>query len=130
MFERQAGELLQAADEMADFICAEIDQRSGSGCPFLPLAVTAAAALSLTRIAARQASASRETLPRLFRYGCRQRGGGVLARLVIERRPQLLVTADGEYERALLLLEITPQPTIRAIDFIAENPGERHASND
>ena len=42
VFERQAGELLQAADEMADFICAEIDQRSGSGCPFLPLAVTAA----------------------------------------------------------------------------------------
>src|SRR3954470_20984592 len=57
MFERQAGELLQAADEMADFICAEIDQRSGWGGPFLPLAV-AAAALSFTRIAARKASAS------------------------------------------------------------------------
>src|SRR5205085_6266111 len=44
---------------MADFICAEIDQRSGAGCPFLSLAVTAAAvALSVTRIAARKASAS------------------------------------------------------------------------
>ena len=39
MFQRQAGELLQAADEMADFIRAEIDQRSGSGGPFLPRAV-------------------------------------------------------------------------------------------
>src|SRR3954452_24561065 len=59
VFERQAGELLQAADEMADFILTEIDQRSSSGCPFLPFAVTAAAAaLSLTRIAARKASAS------------------------------------------------------------------------
>jgi hypothetical protein len=59
VFEAQAGELLQAADEMADFICAEIDQRSGAGCPFLPLAVTAvAAALSLRRITARKASAS------------------------------------------------------------------------
>src|SRR4051794_4488900 len=29
---------------MADFIRAEIDQRSSSGCPFLPLVVTAAAA--------------------------------------------------------------------------------------
>jgi hypothetical protein len=44
VLELQAGELLQAADEMADFIRAEIDQRSSSGCPFLPLAVTAAAA--------------------------------------------------------------------------------------
>jgi len=55
--EGQAGELLQAPDEMADFIRAEIDQKSGAGCPFLPLAVTAAAAaLSLTRIAADTAS--------------------------------------------------------------------------
>ena len=59
MFERQAGELLQAADEMTDFICAEIDQRSGAGCPFLPFALpVATVALSLTRIAARKASAS------------------------------------------------------------------------
>jgi hypothetical protein len=59
VFERQAGELLQAADEMADFIRAEIDQRSGAGCPFLLPGVTvAAAALSLTRIAARKPSAS------------------------------------------------------------------------
>ena len=73
MFEHQAGELLQAADEMADFICAEIDQRSGSGCPFLPLAVTvAAAALSLTRIAARKASASMARV--MCRYQpCRER---------------------------------------------------------
>ena len=57
--EGQAGELLQAADEMADFIRTEIDQRSSSRGPFLPLAVTAAAAvLSLTRMAARKASAS------------------------------------------------------------------------
>src|SRR3954469_19282636 len=49
---------------MADFICAEIDHRSGSGGPFLPLAVTAAAAaLSLTRIAARKASASMASVP-------------------------------------------------------------------
>src|SRR4051812_1399888 len=50
----------------------------------------------------------RETLPRFFRYGRRQRGGGVLAHPVIERRPQLLVTADGEHKGALLLLEIDP----------------------
>jgi hypothetical protein len=51
MSQRQAGELLQATDEMADFIRAEIDHRSGSGCPFLPPTVTAvAASLSLTRI--------------------------------------------------------------------------------
>ena len=36
--EGQADKLLQAAEEMADFICAEIDQRSGSGCPFCCLA--------------------------------------------------------------------------------------------
>src|SRR3954449_3311168 len=73
MFERQAGEVLQAADEMADFICAEIDQRSGSGCPFLSLVVTGAAApLSLTRIAARKASASMARV--ICRYQpCRER---------------------------------------------------------
>src|SRR6476661_3889526 len=55
----QAGALLQTADETSDFILAEIDQRSGSGCPFLPLVATAAAAaLSLMRITARKASAS------------------------------------------------------------------------
>src|SRR3954471_8334706 len=59
----------------------------------------------------------REALPGLLRYGARQRGGGVLTCSVIERRPQLLVTADGEHERALLLLEIEPQSAIRAIDF-------------
>src|SRR3954447_1627662 len=72
----------------------------------------------------------RERLPSLWRYRCPPRGGGVLARPVIERRPQLLVTADGEDERALLLLEIDPQPAIRAIDLIAQNPGERHVSGD
>ena len=73
MFERQAGELLQAADEMADFIRAEIDHRSGSGCPFLPPAVTAvAASLSLTRIAARKPSASMARV--MWRYQpCRDR---------------------------------------------------------
>src|SRR4051794_5308214 len=71
LFERQAGELLQAADETADFIRAEIDQRSGSGGPFLPLAVTAAA-LSVTRIAARKASASMASV--MCRYQpCRER---------------------------------------------------------
>src|SRR4051794_20952039 len=44
----------------------------------------------------------REALPGLLRYGARQRGG-VLTCSVIERRPQLLVTADGEHKRALLL---------------------------
>src|SRR3954462_12136558 len=48
----------------------------------------------------------REALPCLFRYCCRQRRGGVLACLVIEHRPQLLVAADGEHKRALLLFEI------------------------
>jgi hypothetical protein len=73
VFEPQADELLQAADEMADFICAEIDQRSGLGCPFLLLAVTAAAAaLSLTRITARKASASMARV--ICRYQpCRER---------------------------------------------------------
>src|SRR5215218_10794983 len=75
-------------------------------------------------------SARREALPRLLRYRCRQRGGGVLAHPVIERRPQLLVTADGEHKRAFLLLEIEPQAAIRAIDLIAQNPGEWHASSD
>src|SRR4051794_7835044 len=74
--------------------------------------------------------ARRKALPGFWRYGCRQRGGGVLARPVIERRPQLLVTADGEDERALLLLEIDPQPAIGAIDLVAQNPGERHVSGD
>src|SRR5215212_6469523 len=59
---------------MADFIRAEIDQRSGSGCPFLPLAVTvAAAALSLTRIAARKASASMARVTCRYRPCRRQR---------------------------------------------------------
>ncbi len=74
--------------------------------------------------------ARREALPRLCRYGCRQRGGGVLARPAIERRPQLLVAADGEHKRALLLLQIDPQATIGAIDLVAQNPGERHTSGD
>src|SRR3954451_4461986 len=65
-FEPETGELLQAADEMADFIRAEIDHRSGSGCPFLPLTV-AAAALSLTRIT--RETGQRET-------GQRQHGQG------------------------------------------------------
>src|SRR3954454_4946767 len=72
VFERQAGELLQAADKAADFICAEIDERSGSGSRFLPFAVMAASALSLTRIAARKASASMARV--MCRYQpCRER---------------------------------------------------------
>ena len=59
VLERQAGERLQAADETADFICVEIDQRSGASCRFLPLAImTAAAALSLTRITAGETNTS------------------------------------------------------------------------
>jgi hypothetical protein len=74
--------------------------------------------------------ARREALPGLLRYrGC-QRSGSVLAGSVIERRPQLFVRADGEHERALLLLEIEPQAAIGAIDLIAQNPGERHAGGD
>jgi hypothetical protein len=73
MSQHQAGELLQAADEMADFIRAEIDQRSGARCPFLLPTVTAvAAALSLTRIAARKPSASMARV--MWRYQpCRER---------------------------------------------------------
>src|SRR3954447_22247744 len=70
--------------------------------------------------------ARREALPLFCRYSCRQRRGGVLAHPVIEHRPQLLVTADGEHERALLLLEIDPQAAIGAIDLVAQNPGERY----
>src|SRR3954462_8838098 len=54
------------------------------------------------------AGTRREALPALFRYRCRQRSGGMLAHPVIERRPQLLVRADGEHERALLLLLFWP----------------------
>ena len=73
MSECQTNDLLQAADEMADFICAEIDQRSGSDCPFLPFAVpVAGAGLSLTRITARKASASMASV--MCRYQpCRDR---------------------------------------------------------
>jgi hypothetical protein len=73
VFERLADALLQTADEMADFICAEINQRSGAGHPFLPLAVAAgAAALSLTRITPRKASASMASV--MCRYQpCRDR---------------------------------------------------------
>jgi hypothetical protein len=71
VFELQAGALLQTADETSDFIRAEIDQRLGAGGPFLPLAVTAAA-LSLTRITARKASASMARV--MCRYQpCRER---------------------------------------------------------
>src|SRR3954466_3569131 len=52
--ERDAGGELKAADEMADLACAEIDHRPRPRCPFLH----GMAALSVTRMPARKASAS------------------------------------------------------------------------
>src|ERR671938_326519 len=54
--EDYAGGELEAADEMADCRCAARDHRSRAPRPFLPM--TVAAALSLTRMAAKKASAS------------------------------------------------------------------------
>src|SRR3954466_5775492 len=54
MLERDTGRTLQAADEMADLTRAEIDHRSRLRCPLF----RGAAALSVTRMLARKASAS------------------------------------------------------------------------
>src|SRR4051812_50212901 len=45
----------------------------------------------------------RERLPRFFRYGGRQRGGGGLAPPFIAARPTPLVTSGGGHKRAPLL---------------------------
>jgi hypothetical protein len=54
MVKHYAGSMLEAADEMADLVHAEVDQRSGLRRPLL-CDVTA---LSFTRMAARKARAS------------------------------------------------------------------------
>ncbi len=52
--ERDAGGELEAANETTDLTCAEVDHRSRPRCPFL----RGVAALSVTRMPARKASAS------------------------------------------------------------------------